>query len=494
MQPMTGSEVVVVVAPATELACPPRFGTTRTPGRATLGPAVGLVARRLGKPFMPWQQLVADVCMEIDPDTGRLAYDELGLTVPRQSGKSTFILAKATHRCSAGQFFGPRQRLVYTAQTRQKAREKWEEDYAAELEASRVFRNRVQVHRGNGNEHIRFQNGSRFGIEANTEKAGHGGTLDEAYIDEAFAQVDNRLEQAFSPAMITRANKLLAWVSTAGWSGASPYLEDKTRVGRIAVAEGRTHGLCYFEWSAPEGCDPGDESVWWQCMPALGHTITIEAIRAEYRKAVDGDKLHDFMRAYLNLWVPKMVYETDLIDMRVWADLGDVDSQPEQRVVYGIAVSMDRMMSAVAVAGARSDGLKHVDVGRHDKGTRWIKEFCVDLDSRRGDVTFVIDGGGPAASLIPDLQDADLNLEIIGTHELGQAYGITIDAITNDELRHRNQPSLTTAVKSAKARSLGDGASAFGRKASGQDITPIEAASLALLGHINLEERGPNLW
>lgn len=443
---------------------------------------------------MPWQRQVADVALEIDPDTGRLAYDELGLTVPRQSGKSTLILAKSTHRCTATSFFGPRQRLVYTAQTRQKAREKWEEDYAAALEGSRVFRRRVAVHKGNGNEHIRFQNGSRFGIEANTEKAGHGGTLDESFIDEAFAQVDFRLEQAFSPAMITRANRFLDWVSTAGWLDGSPYLEEKTRVGRIAVQEGRTRGLCYFEWSAPEDCDPGDEAVWWRCMPALGHTIGIEAIRAEYQKAVDADRLHEFKRAYLNLWVPKMVVESGVIDLARWRDLVDKESQPKRGLLYGLAVSPDRTMSAVSVAGAREDGLKHIDVGRHDRGTGWVLDYCVDLDSRRGDVEFMVDGGGPAKSLIPDLVNAGLRLHVVGTAELGQAYGLTMDAIEQGTLRHRDQASLNAAVKSAKDRPLGDGAKAFGRMASGADITPLEAGSLALLGHQLYGEESVILW
>jgi len=258
------------------------------------------VSRRLGKPFMPWQQLVADVVMEVDPETGRLAYQEMGLTVPRQSGKSTWVEAKAAHRCTATGFFGTRQHVVYTAQTRSKAREKWEEEFVADLEASRDFRGRISVHKGNGNEHIRFANRSRWGLESSTEKAGHGPTLDEAYIDEAFAHRDFRLEQAFGPAMITRANKLLAWISTAGWVGSSEYLREKVDLGRLVALEGRQRGIAYFEWSAPEGADPGDEDVWRACMPALGRTITVEAIRAEYEKARDGGKLNEFRRAYLN--------------------------------------------------------------------------------------------------------------------------------------------------------------------------------------------------
>lgn len=262
---------------------------------------------------MPWQQYVADVAGEIDPGTGRLAYDKVGLTVPRQSGKSTFVEAKAVHRCSATRFYGNRQHLVYTAQTRQKAREKWEEEFAADLEASAVFRTRIRVHKSNGAEHIRFANGSKFGLEASTEKAGHGSVLDEAYIDEAFAHQDYRLEQAFGPAMITRANKQLVWLSTAGWLDGSPYLEEQVRIGRAVVEEGRQRGYAYFEWSAPEDADPGDEAVWWACMPALGRTITVEAIRAEYEKALDAGRLNEFRRAYLNQWVPKDVDDDWLV-------------------------------------------------------------------------------------------------------------------------------------------------------------------------------------
>jgi phage terminase large subunit-like protein len=352
-------------------SCPPRYGTQRTPGRATLGPAVGAVAAKLGKPFMPWQQYVADVALEIDPATGRLAYTELGLTVPRQSGKSTFVLAKAVHRCNAAGFFGARQRLVYTAQTRQKAREKWEQDFVPDLEAARAFRGRFHPSWANGNEHLRFANGSRWGLEASTEKAGHGGTIDEAYIDEAFAQADFRLEQAFGPAMITRVNKLLAWISTAGWLGGSPYLEAKAKAGRAAAEQDRRSGLAYFEWSAPQDADPGDEAVWRACMPALGHTISVDAIRAEYAKAVDQGTVNEFRRAYLNQWVPKDVPDSWLvIGEAAWAALADPGSHPVPRVALSAVFAHDQSRAAVGLAGWRPDGLLHVEVADYRPGRR----------------------------------------------------------------------------------------------------------------------------
>jgi hypothetical protein len=40
-----------------------------------------------GTPLMPWQRYVADVALEIDPETGLLAYRGVDVTVPRQSGR-----------------------------------------------------------------------------------------------------------------------------------------------------------------------------------------------------------------------------------------------------------------------------------------------------------------------------------------------------------------------------------------------------------------------
>jgi hypothetical protein len=471
----------------------PRFGTQRSPERATLGPAVGEVARMLGKPFMPWQQHVADVVLEIDPETGRLAYSEFGLTVPRQSGKSTFVLAKAIHRGSATGFFGRRQGLVYTAQTRKDARKKWEEDFIPDVEASRVFCRRVAVHKGNGNEHFRFTNGSRFGIESATEKAGHGPTLDEAYIDEAFAQVDNRLEQAFSPAMITRPNKQLGWISTAGWLGGSPYLEDKARLGRLAVANGWRSGLAYFEWSAPEDADPGDEAVWWECMPALGHTITIEAMRDVYRKAVESGKINDFKRPYLNIWVPKPVAAVpSVVPVERWDACLDPGSSVAVGERFALDVSPDQSRSAIAVAGARADGLAHVELTSNGgvvddrDGTDWVQPRLVDMKTRWPDLRVAVAAGSAAESLKPDLEAADIPVDVIPAREVAAACGAFYLKILAAEVRQIGQTELTTALEGARKRQEdGETGWVWGRRKSTVPIPAVYAATLAHWVHIS---------
>jgi Phage Terminase len=475
-----------------ETSCPPRFGTRRNPDRPTLGPAVGMVARKLGKPFMPWQQYVADVALEVDPDTGRLVYDEVGLTVPRQSGKSTFVEAKATHRCSATKFFGPRQRIVYTAQTRQKAREKWEEDFAADLEQSAAFRARIHVHKANGNEHIRFGNGSRWGLEAGTEKAGHGGTIDEAYLDEAFAHQDWRLEQALGPAMITRRDKQLWVISTAGWLAGSPYLEAKVEAGRRAVAEGRQRGRAFFDWSAPEDADPGDEATWWACMPALGRTITVDAIRAEYEKAVDQGTLNEFKRAYLNQWVPKSAgNKWQKFTERQWRDSADEHSQIAGRLAMAFSVAPDGASRTIAFGGRRADGCGHGEItGPPELGTRGLVDELCDLASRHDPAVLVLNNVGAAADHVKELEErgfkrkpqpGERQLQLVGVREFAQACGGLAEDVKNGRWRHLGQWPLDAAAKNAGTRPLAD-AWAWSWPNSVVDIGPLEAVTLARHG------------
>lgn len=449
---------------------------------------------------MPWQQYVADVICELDLDTGEFVYSEWGLTVPRQSGKSTFLLAKAVHRASATKFFGPNQHMLYTAQTRKDARKKFEEDYAAVLTGSAHFRSRADCRWGNGNEHIRFPNGSRFGIEANTEKAGHGGTLDEADIDEAFAQVDSRLEQAFEPAMLTRRNTRLGVVSTAGWIDGSPFLQTKVRVGREAVGVGQRRGLAYFEWSAPEDADPGDPEVWKACMPALRHagnptgTIPFEAIARRYERAVSEGKLNDFRRAYLNQWVPKSSDEPPTISEAMWATGADKDSTLSGRPVLALDVTMDRQVSYIACAGDREDGATHAQVLAQLPGTEHVVAEILALRSRRETGPLLLDPGSAAGALIPDLERAEVPLELVTANEVAQACGAFYDAFIQARIKYVPHDALAAAVGNAVLRASARGASRWYPIGDGPSVSPLYAVTLAAHGHAKFGHNNTEAW
>lgn len=478
--------------------CLPRFGTPRNYSRETLGGQVAKVAEQLGTPLMPWQRHVADVAFEIDPATGLLWYGEIDLTVPRQSGKTTLILSIAVFRALAKVAAwapGP-QNIVYTAQTRNDARKKWEDDHVEALKRS-IFKSQFSVRLANGAEAIKWRNGSKHGITAATEKSGHGSTLDLGFVDEAFAQIDTRQEQAMKPAMITRDGSQLWVVSTAG-TPASTYLRGKVDRGRKRVLDGQPSRVAFFEWSAPEDADPGDHAVWWACMPALGHTVSLESIQAEY----DGMELDDFARAYLNQWrdgkaPARVISETDWTACRdELSQLADPENDP---ISLAVDSTPDQSFAALAMAGIRADGMEHAEVINHRPGLSWVVPRCVEIAERRnvtkdddGNPCITLDPAGTAGSLIPEFEAAGWTVTKSTARDMAQACGALYSAIVpppaDDNpaddapewvrtFRHRGQASLDAAIGSAIKRPLGD-AWAWSRKATG-DICPLVAVTLA---------------
>ena len=148
---------------SSELTCPPRFGTPRNPDRPTLGGRAAEVAKALGKPFMPWQQHVADVALEYDPDTKLLTYREVDLAVPRQQAKTTTLLTMTALRATR---FGPRQNIVYTAQSRKAALAKWRDEHVPVLNDSAFGkRSAFELRKSNGSEAVVWRNGSLYGID-----------------------------------------------------------------------------------------------------------------------------------------------------------------------------------------------------------------------------------------------------------------------------------------------------------------------------------------
>ena len=303
-----GAEAIIIRPTAAE----PRFCTPRT-GRATYGGEVAKLARLLGFTPMAHQRLFWDIALE--HEEGVLAYREIGWTIPRQCGKSTALILLMLWRCLRW----PGQVVRYAAQTGMDARAKLADDWWPLLEHSPLAEV-LSFRRQSGHEALIFENGSRLGLIASTEKSGHGSTLDTAVLDESWAHADHRLEQSCRPAMATRSNAQMIVVSTAGTEQRSPFLWEKVCAGRQAVEAGVTDGMAYLEWSAEPDADPADPQTWRQAIPALGVTISEATIRAD----LQGMPRHDFQRSFLNMWTLAM--GDAVIDLATWQALAEPDA------------------------------------------------------------------------------------------------------------------------------------------------------------------------
>jgi hypothetical protein len=450
--------------------CPARWSTVRT-DRPSRGGEVAAIAEALGTPLMPWQRHVADVAFEVDSVSGRLVYREVRLTVPRQSGKTTLMLAVMLHRCLA---MGVRQRVGYTAQTGQAARSMFIDTHAQVVMGS-MFAAKARLRRSNGSEALMWENGSLWSVLPTTETAGHGAQYDTAVCDEAFALPDDRLEQAFKPTMITRPEPQLWIVSTAGDVN-SHWFNAKVDDGRERVARGQSDGVAYFEWSAAEDADPASEDTWVGCMPALGHTISVDAIRSDFESM----RLVEFRRAYLNQRQNRHAIEPwQVVAEDTWVGLADERSRIVGEPVLALDVTPDRSMAAVSAAGRRADGRLHVEVVEHREGTAWVVDWFKSRAGVYGPV--VVDPAGPAGPLVALLVDAGVEVRSVIGRWHAHACGQFFDAVATDRLRHLDQIPLNVALAGASQRRFGE-LWLWSRKDLTTDMCPLVACTLALGG------------
>lgn len=442
------------------LRCEPRFATQADPARPNRLREMSAIAERLGTPLMPWQEQVAAVASEYDPESGVPAYRTVVVTVPRQSGKTTTLLCFEVDRCLN---WGEPQLVAYTAQTGKDAREKLIDDHASVLErkAKPVIE---RVYRGVGLETIRFVTGSRIIPLANTPDAGHGKTIHLGVRDELFKDKDDRRAQALGPAMATVADAQDLVTSTAGTAESVP-LRRLVELGRQAVIQGKRSGLAYFEWSAAEDADPDDERVWWECMPALGRTISIDVVRHARAMEADGE----FRRAYLNQWWDA---EASVFPAGLWEACESFTAAPSEDVVFAADARPD--LSAAAIVAA--DRLGRIEVVDTRAGADWVWARLVHL-WEKWQRPVAIDEGGPLGFLVQRLRDDGIETQDLGTRDAVHACQSFYDAVVSNRLRVRKSEELDSAVARAEQRKVGE--AWMWSRYTATDPSPLMAATLA---------------
>lgn len=415
---------------------------------------------------MPWQRLVADVGGELDPETGLPAYREVIFTVPRQSGKTTLILAWELQRALG---WGEPQRIIYSAQSGKDAREKIMEDQAPTLELHRKALGITKITKGIGYESVRFANGSLIKLLASSEESGHGKTLDLAIKDEYFADEDDRRDQALVPAMTTRSSAQMLTATTAGTDRSIPW-NRRQRLGREAVLKDSRSGIAYFEWSAdPDDWDPADEEAWWEFMPALGHTIWPPAIR-HAKDTLDAD---EFKRAYGNISHDTGSVREQVIPAGDWAACLEPDHDRSASPTYAIEVDPDGTAASIAA----SDGTFGF-VLEWRRGSTWLPPVMAEIVADKPGAVW-LDPKGPAGALIRPLTDVGVVVNEISARQYAQACAELYAAVVEDHgFRHAGQQVLDIALRESVRRTYGDGW-VWDRRKPSTSVSPMGAVTIA---------------
>jgi len=433
------------------------------------------MADTLGWPLMPWQAQVADVANEIDPATGLFAYTSVVFGVPRQSGKTTLTGANAEHRT----VYKPRQRVWYTAQTREIARDWLLNEHVPGLEMS-ALKPHVKVRRAQGSEGVTYKHGSMFRIFAPLPAALHSKQSDLVIVDECWAHELERgrqLDQAIVPTQATRPGAQVWKMSTAG-DESSVWLWEIVQRGRTAVQEGRREGICYFEWACPDDLDPCAPSSWERYHPAYGITIGAPQMRA----ALDELGAAGFRRAYGNMWPEGMgAAAAPRIPPGRWAacQVPPIRQVPAGvRVALGFDVSRDRAQGAIAVAWKDLQGVR-CEIVDARPGTGWMDARIAELADRRHPVAVGYPADTPALDVADTLATAGLPTLAIRGRDWPAACAGWLAAIVDRRIRIGQHPALAAAAEVAPGRDSGDGGWVWHRRGAVVTIAPVIAATAA---------------
>lgn len=444
----------------------------------TDGAVLADVAALLGYPLFPWQAHVADVSLERGTD-GAYRHSTVVVQVGRQNGKTALVCARIAMEC-----LRPFATVAYTAQDRNLARMKWTEHVDLLMASSLAPRVR-QVVRGNGNEHVAFTNGARYVIVTPNATGARGLSLDLAVIDEAMAHPTADVVAALQPTMATRPDGQLWLLSSAG-DDRSGLLAHYRDVGRPSVDDPAS-SLAYFEWAPADDMAPhGAEDTWVQAIPTLGleHGVTWRAVR-DAAATLDEET---FRREWLNQWTARAL--SQIIPWDTWTECHRDDVMIGADVCVGVDVSPDRERASIGVAGATGE-YQPVEVADSRGGTGWLVQRVADI-CERWSSKVVVDAGGPAGALIPELVATGVTVESVGMRDYARACGSFYDAVANRKLTHLDDYRLNDAVKGATKRALGD-AWAWARKGA-VDLTPLVAVTLARWGLHGEDQPEPGIW
>lgn len=399
---------------------------------------------------------------------GDWAARQIGLSAPRQNGKSQIIVA----RILAGLLLFGEQTIVVSAHRQDAAREVFFR-LVDLIESNPALEERVDfIARSEMREYIRMNTGQEVRFKARARGSGRGFSCDCLLLDEA-QELSAEAWSAILPTMSARPNPQV-WLF-----GTPPMSENDGEVFarfRDAGLEGRDSHLAYLEWSAEAGDDLDDPSVWAKANPTYPARISHDAISAE-RSSMTDDQ---FAMERLGMWAGPA--SLAVIDPRSWSQVADETSLATDRLALAVDVSPDRDVASIALAGQRDDGLWHIELHEQRRGVGWLLPFLQDVLDRNPSIrALVIDAASPAASIVDELGRDRIRVTTTTAREYSQACGQLFDGVMEGWLRHTDQPQMNAALSVARKRPLGD-AWAWNRKNSASDITPLVAATLALWG------------
>jgi hypothetical protein len=424
-------------------------------------------------PLLPQGEMIAEV-MEARREDGRPLYRNVVVQVPRRSSKTSSIQSVLLGRC----FNIPGYQVVSTAQTQKIARKVFIDmvhvlDVAYPDPDNRPYKARV----GNGQEDIRWDNGSVWWVVAPRSGSFRSSAADAVWFDEAgeytLEQTDDLVQSAL-PLMDTKPQGQVIISGTPSTTRAG-MLWDYLTVARKGKPR---YGIVDFSMDPMD--DPTDQAVWWKVHAGLAAGLTeLDVIEERFEKM----SLIQFQREYL--CADPVASSIRAIPEEDWiaGQVPEMLALPASNFSIAFDTTQSGDAGAVAVAWYTPDGLPHVQILEHKGGINWLPAYLEKLLKNHKGAEIGFDSIGNNLATFQTLQRkrgiSTVNLRSMTMKEVAGGVSLMTSHIADRALVHAKDKSLDTAAEAAAFRYSGD-SRLWSRGNSNEDISPLIAASNAL--------------
>ncbi|KAA8831457.1 terminase [Bifidobacterium tissieri] len=346
----------------------------------------------------------------------------------------------------------------------------------------------ANIRRANGQQEIRFTNGSVIMFGARENGFGRGlHSADVEVFDESQILTAKALDNLL-PVLNTSPDPLVVFLGNPPKPGDQSEVFEEKRATALA---GRAQGMTYVELAADPDCDLDDRDQWAKANPSYPQRTPESAI-LRMRSLMAEDS---FRREALGIWDETSVHTA--IDPMQWAQTATDTPDTDGLVGYALDMAPDRSSLAIGGAIRHPDGSAHIELKRFEntrtEGSAWAVDWIAQRWPRTASV--VIDSQSPAMSLLSDLKARHVRVTVTNAADMGRACGRVLDMLRDGTLSHLPddmQPALGMAVAGATTRNIGNsGAIGWNKLGTDTDISPLVACTLALYG-TTITKRDPN--
>jgi phage terminase large subunit-like protein len=327
-----------------------------------------------------------------------------------------------------------------------------------------------QIRYANGTESIEMLSGARLDVVASTRDGSRGRTVNGLLFIDELREIDEEGYRAAMPTTRAHAGSHILLTSNAG-DAFSKVLNDL----RERALDHPPKSFGFYEYSAPQYCKINDRAAWAQANPALGYTITEEAIE----EAISTSPIENTRTETLCQWIDSLsspwphgvLEETSNSELTI---------TPGALTMFGFDVSPSRRNASLVAGQMMPDGKIAIGILETFESQVSVDDLKIAASIKGwADIyrpRMVLFDKYTTATIAERLANAGVVTQDCSGQQFYQACGDLLTGLVNHTVVHNGQDELIQQFNNCAAKVNDSAWRIVKRKSAGDVSAPISIA------------------